>query len=150
MKETEEAQQWADSMFLLKDVAPWQIHVFKGYLYMLASNLSGAQVCFNKAVMTAPSLTKAVISICMALHDCQQYGYAYSMNNFILQTTDEEVRIGFAYLADDCLHLNAIDDYKKYLRIACRLNPDEVGYVFADQIPDNIRPEDYWKIVCNE
>lgn len=150
MKETEEAQQWADSMFLLKDVAPWQIHVFKGYLYMLASNLSGAQVCFNKAVMTAPSLTKAVISICMALHDCQQYGYAYSMHNFILQTTDEEVHIGFAYLADDCLHLNAIDDYKKYLRIACRVNPDEVGYVFADKIPDNIRPEDYWKIVCNE
>ncbi|MGI6223442.1 MAG: tetratricopeptide repeat protein [Prevotella sp.] len=150
MKEIQEAQQWADRMFSLKNIERWQVYIFKGYLYLLGSSISDAQRCFNKAVICGPSLTSVVISICMALHDCEQYGYAYSMHNYILQTTKEDVRIGFAYLADDCLHLNDIDAYKKYLRIACRFNPDEVAYVFAEQIPENVRPEDYWKIVCNE
>lgn len=150
MKLTDEAQHWAERMFSLKNIERWQVYVFKGYLHLLANSFSEAQLCFNQAVYCGNSLSLVVISISMALHDCELYDYSYCIHNYILQTTNEELNMGFAYLADDCLHLNEIDDYKKYLRIACSRCPDEVGYVFADQIPDNVRPEDYWKIVCNK
>jgi tetratricopeptide (TPR) repeat protein len=150
MRLSDEAQLRANTMFTMPNVECWQVYVFKAYLYLLSSRITEAQICFNKAIIMSQSTTRVLIAICMVLHDCEQWGYAYSIHKYILHTTDEDIQSGFAYLADDCLHLNDMDGYRKYLKLACNFDPDEVENVFGEKIPENVRPEDYWKIVCNE
>lgn len=145
LKRIDEAVEKADLLFDLMPKEHYKVWLFKVFLYLSARRVNEAQRCCFKAITMEPNQTNVLLSISMTLHETGYYGYAYSLHRYLLDHAKEPVTEGYAFLADDCLQRNDMQGYLKYLEIACKVDPQEVEYVFDSRIPENVKPEDFWK-----
>ena len=52
--------------------------------------------------------------------------------------------LGFSYYAICSKLMKSEDEFKKALRLACRMNPAEAKEVLGDRFPDDVPPESYY------
>lgn len=147
---TDEALEWAGRMQLLHTIDADEALVFKGYLFLSAGKGRQAHDCFRAAMAHSPQRIETALAVCVAFHDCGHHDEAYRLHRQVLEETGGDAPFGYAYLADTCRRLGRQAEYLSVLKKACETCPDEVGYVFGDEIPAGMPPADYWGYVVGK
>lgn len=119
-----------------------ELMVLKGYLLLRQSNAKKAAICFHKAISDDECTTNTVFHVCIAYYDFGFYAEATMMLLELIKSSKKPT--GLAYLAMCLKRLDKTELYLEALNAACCQCPDEVGVVFADEIPQGVSPSDYY------
>lgn len=127
-----------------------QIMVIKGHVHLAAGHLEEAEDMFRQAVINSDNSTQTLLRIIVSLYDNKYLEAAYNMLLRYFKIADPDNTEGYAYMALCCYDLKRHDEYLKYLKKACQLNPSEcrmvLGHLFSPELP----PEQYYDYVCSE
>lgn len=79
-------------------------------------------------------------------YECHNYALCYGLFQRMSMLTDKIPKwyLGFSYYAICSKLMKSEDEFKKALRLACRMNPAEAKEVLGDRFPDDVPPESYY------
>jgi len=126
-----------------------QIMVIKGHVMLSAGRVEEAEIFFRKAVMRSNEPTHTLLRVIVSLYDNRYLQACYKMMKKYFQIAEEGNTEGYAYMALCCHDLNLHDEYLKYLKTACELNPQECRLVLSHLFPKDIEANKYYEYIIN-
>lgn len=122
-----------------------QILVIKGHIMLAAGRLEEAEKYFHDAVVNSDNITQTLLRVIVSLYDNHFLEASYEMLLKYFLIAEKDNTEGYAYMALCCHDLQRPDEYLKYLKIACDINPHECKMVLSHLFPKDIEPENYYK-----
>lgn len=144
--ETEKALEYLDKTDQM-DCDHVQIMVIKGHVYLSAGRLEEAEDMFRNAVINSDNATQTLLRVIVSLYDNKYLEPTYNMLLRFFQIADESNDEGYAYMALCCHDLKRYEEYLKYLKKACKVNPKECRMVLGHLFPAELKPEKYYDYV---
>ncbi len=145
-KEPEKAIEYLDKTDEL-DCDHVQILVIKGHVMLSAGRLEDAEDYFRDAVIKSDNATQTLLRVVVSLYDNKYLEASYRMLQKYFQLAEKDNTEGYAYMALCCHDLKHYDEYLKYLKKACEINPKECRMVLAHLFPEDLEPERYYEFL---
>ena len=121
-----------------------QVLVIKGHIMLAAGRLEEAEDYFRDAVIYSDDATQTLLRVIVSLYDNHYLEASYKMLKKFFAIAPKDNTEGYAYMALCCHDLKRPKEFKKYLKTACRINPQECRTVLAHLFPKDIEPENYY------
>ena len=121
-----------------------QVLVVKGHIMLAAGQLEEAEKYFRDAVIYSDDATQTLLRVIVSLYDNHYFEASYKMLHKFFQIAPKDNKEGYAYMALCCYDMKKYEEYLKYLKTACKLNPKECRMVLAHLFPKDIEPEHYY------
>lgn len=127
---------------------PVQIELLKGHLLLAAGDVPKAEAHFRKAILSTDDFNDTFLHIVVSLYDNHYFESAYQLFLKFFAMTEEDGNInGYAYMALCCYELKRYDEFLRYLKKACQLNPRECRAVLFHMFPEELEPEKYYEYI---
>lgn len=127
-----------------------QIMVVKGHILLSAERLDEAQEMFKQAVLKSENATPTLLRIIVSLYDNKYVEGAYNMLQKFFAVAEKDNKDGYAYMALCCHDLKYHEEYLRYLKKACEINPSECRMVLAHLFPSDVMPQDYYEYLKSQ
>jgi hypothetical protein len=114
-----------------------------GHILLYQGKEKEAKNYFEHAYMVSEDKPNTMIHIAISSFENGYTNYAYNTLKAVIGNCDERWKTGYAYLARCCYELKLEDEFKKYLAVAIKRNPDESVDLLADLFPDGTDPNNY-------
>lgn len=129
-----------------------QIEIVKGHVMLTEGDIEKAEEYFRSAINMSDDECDTWLRIIVSFHDNNYLEAAYRLfkNYFALCRNikgQEGCTDGYAYMALCCYDLKRDGDFMEYLKIACRVNPQECKRVLAHLFPEDLAPENYYAYI---
>lgn len=126
---------------------PVQIELLKGHLLLADEDLIGAEEHFRKAIITTDNFNETFLHIIVSFYDNHYFDAAYQLClKYFAMAGDDNIN-GYAYMALCCYELKRYDEFLRYLKKACELNPRECRAVLCQIFPEELEPENYYDYI---
>ncbi len=122
-----------------------QITVIKGHVMLAAKRLEEAEEYFRLAVLNSDNTAQVLLRVTVSLYDNKYLEASYRMLQKFFLIADKDNTEGYAYMALCCHDMKHYDEYLKYLKKACEVNPKECRMVLAHLFPEDLEPEKYYE-----
>lgn len=123
--------------------------VVKGHILLGNGKIQEAEDMFRQAVKQSDDYPRTVMRIIVSLYDNHYIEAAYKMFVSFFKYVDNDWNEGYGYMALCCYELKRHDEFLKYLKEACRRNPQEARLVLAHLFPEGLKPEAYYEYMLN-
>ena len=124
-----------------------QLTVIKGHILLAGKRIEEAGDYFQQAVKDSNNAPQTLMRIIVSLYDNKYVEAAYKMFLKFFDIVDDNYTEGYAYMALCCYDLQKYDEFLKYLKTACQLNPKECRLVLSHLFPSSVKPEDYYEYI---
>lgn len=116
--------------------------ITEGYVYLSMHQDEYAKDCFMQAFINTKMAPNARIEVAIAYFECSRYQQTYDI---LVNTLTDEAKLsdGYSYLAYSCRMLYRHEEFIKYLKKACDINPREALSVLKELFPDDCQTEDF-------
>lgn len=125
-------------------------NVAKGYVMLQHNDIKSALKYFSEAVVASHGRPYIYFRIAVAAFENDYLVMCYKLLSLMFTLVDDNWKDGYAYMAYCCLALEYADEYRRYLRLACEKNPQEVELVFDELLPEGVNPNDYYKYLTTK
>ena len=148
--ETEMALEMLDTIDEEDSNIHSNILVMRGHLLLSADRPDEAEEAFREAIAIHEKPHVAVLRIIISLYDNHYIDGAYRLFNQLFELAPDDFDDGYAYMALCCYELKHHDEFMKYLKEACRRNPQECRCVLSHLFPSSVKPQDYYDYLVGE
>ena len=121
-----------------------EMMVLRGHVLLENGQYEEAQRCFSEAVKSSSASPHIYLRIAISVYDNGYNKLAYKMFAILLNSVDDKWYEGYSYMALCCKDLGKRNEYLKYLKKACLLNPWEARTVLGEYFPPEMPPEEYY------
>lgn len=121
-----------------------EMMVLRGHVLLENGQYEEAQRCFSEAVKSSSASPHIYLRIAISVYDNGYNKLAYKMFAILLNSVDDKWYEGYSYMALCCKDLGKRNEYLKYLKKACQLNPWEARTVLGEHFPPEMPPEEYY------
>lgn len=146
MAETEKAMECLDNTDAL-DCDHVQVEVVKGHVLLAAGMIDEAEDHFRHAISTSSDPCTTQLRVIVSIYDNQYLEAAYRLFDNYFRQVPKDHTDGYAYMALCCYDMRNYNEFLRYLKKACRINPKECRQVLGHLFPDDIKPENYYDYV---
>ena len=109
-----------------------EMMVLRGHVLLENGQYEEAQRCFSEAVKSSSASPHIYLRIAISVYDNGYNKLAYKMFAILLNSVDDKWYEGYSYMALCCKDLGKRNEYLKYLKKACQLNPWEARTVLGE------------------
>ena len=136
-----------------------QMSLIKGHISLAAGRLADAEAYFREAVVGSDNSLQTLLRVVVSLYENKYLEASYKMflkyfqiveDSMAAQKLTEQLTDGYAYMALCCHDLKKWDEYLKYLKKACEVNPKECRMVLSHLFPEELEPENYYDYLKNK
>ena len=127
-----------------------QLLVIKGHIMLNAGHIEESEEVFRQAILQSDNAPKTLMRVIVSLYDNRYLEGAYKLFLRFFTIVDDDWNEGYSYMALCCYDLKKYDEYLKYLRKACTVNPKEAKLVLHHLFPDGLQPEEYYNYIKNK
>ena len=121
--------------------------VIRGHILLENEQMERAEKMFKKALRQSDNDPKIMLRILVSLYDNKFVEASYTMFKKFLSNVSANWTDGYAYMALCCWDLQRVDEFLKYLRLACEKNPTEARLVLSALFPSDVAPKDYYSYI---
>ncbi len=121
-----------------------QIMIIKGHVLLSDGRLEEAEEMFRNAVINSDDATQTLLRVIASLYDNKYLEATYKMLQKFFQIASPNNIEGYAYMALCCHDLKYHEEFLKYLKKACEVNPKECRMVLGHLFPKDMEPEKYY------
>lgn len=125
------------------DINRNEVMVVRGHILLEHGQVKRAIECFLGALRSTSFSHEIFFRIAISVYDCGYPTIAYRMFKAYTEV-HHETGDGLSYLAACCLHTNRREEYLKYLKMACEVNPIEARKILGEEFPVGMDPKDYY------
>lgn len=144
-----EALSYIDKTKLL-DCDHFDMEVLKGHILLSNDKIEPALECFQKAIHDSKMSPDILLHIGVSVLDNRYIKKAYELFNALFKLADIDWIKGYSHMALCCKELGKNDEFLKYLKMACDLNPEEAKEVLGDMFPIELDPKEYFYYMYNK
>lgn len=135
-----------------------QMLLIKGHIMLAAGKLVEAEEYFRKAIENSENSMQTLLRVIVSLYENKYLEGSYKMfkkyfimaEKMAIYGNTEQTTEGYAYMALCCHDLKKWDEYLKYLKKACEVNPKECRMVLSHLFPEELEPEKYYDYLKNK
>lgn len=127
-----------------------EVLVVKGHVLLATGHVEKAGHYFRKAVVESEKPQATLLRVIVSLYDNKYVDGAYQMFQRFFAIVPDDNTEGYAYMALCCYDLKKNDEFMKYLKKACEVNPKECRIVLAHLFPNGVAPEDYYEYMRDQ
>ena len=136
-----------------------QMSLIKGHISLAAGHIDDAETHFREAVVGSENSLQTLLRVVVSLYENKFLDASYRMFHRYFQVVEEnlteeeqaeKITEGYAYMALCCHDLKKWDEYLKYLKKACEVNPKECRMVLSHLFPEELEPEKYYDYLKNK
>jgi tetratricopeptide (TPR) repeat protein len=124
--------------------------VIKGHILLANNRLEDAETMFKKALQQTNNDPKIMLRILVSLYDNKYVEAAHTMFQKFFTIVDDDWTDGYAYMALCCWDTQRIEEFMKYLYLACKKNPQEARMVLSGLFPEGVAPKDYYSYMLEK
>lgn len=124
-----------------------QMQVIKGHILLADNRFDEAEQYFRTAITESDNAPQTLLRVIVSLYDNKYLEAAYKMFRQYFKLVGSDHDEGYAYMALCCYDLKRVDEFLKYLQLACERNPKECRLVLNHLFPDSVEPQDYYKYI---
>jgi len=124
--------------------------VIRGHILLANKRQDEAEQMFRQALERSGNDPKIMLRILVSLYDNKYVDAAYKMFPVFFKTVDDSWTDGYAYMALCCWDKMKIDEFMKYLQLACEKNPQETRLVLSELFPADVAPKDYYSYMIEK
>lgn len=121
--------------------------VVKGHVLLAAGRVGEAEKQFRKAIYSSDDSVQTLLRIIVSLYDNRFLEAAYKMFHKFFEVAPPGNTEGYAYMALCCHDMHRDDEFLRYLKTACQLNPQECRMVLGHIFPEEVEPQDYYEYI---
>lgn len=140
----DDAMECIDEVIGMDGVNKNEVSVVRGHILLEHGMVKEAITCFLEALRETSFSHDIFFRIAISVYDCGYPTIAYRMFKAYTELHNKPGDEGLAYLASCCLHINRREEYLKYLKLACELNPNEARKILGQEFPEGMDPKDYY------
>ncbi len=145
----DEAISYIDKTQLL-DCDHFDMEVLKGHILLSNEKIELALKCFQNAIHDSKMSPDILLHIGVSVLDNRFIKKAYELFNALFKLADSDWKKGYSHMALCCKELGKEDEFLKYLKIACDVNPEEAKEVLGDIFPPEMNPKEYFYYMYNK
>ena len=138
----DEAIHYIDKAMTLPNSDPDELKILKGHIYLENKRYKEGQKYYEEAIDHTNS-PQVFFRSAVSFYENGLFLTAYEMFQTILLAPQEKWNKGFSYLAACARELHKDDEYRKYLKIAVKKNPQEAKRVLGKYFPEGMEPSQY-------
>lgn len=142
--EMEYSVDYIDKLAELEGIDIDNTNIIKGGHFLISKKPEEAVIYFYKAIDHSKENSKILQSIGLICFDNEYYEICYNILLKLFDVVPKKWKSDYSYMAKCCKYLEHKEEYLKYLKIACEKNLQEVASVFADELPKNITPKEFY------
>lgn len=124
-----------------------QTLVVRGHIMLENGNVRQAEQFFRQAVVMSDEPNQTLLRIIVSIYDNHYLDAAYTLFRKYFKIIDDDYDEGYAYMALCCYDMKHYDEFLKYLREACRRNPQECRIALGHIFPDDVEPKEYYNYI---
>lgn len=119
----------------------------KGHVLLASNRTVEAEEMYRQAIAMSENPADAFLRVAVSIYDNHYVKAAYRMLETYFRISSPDNNDGYAYMALCCYDLKRQKEFLKYLKEACRRNPQECKLVLGHLFPDELSPEDYFDYI---
>lgn len=127
-----------------------QMQVIKGHVLLSDGRYDDAEEQFRQAVIDSDNAPQTLMRIIVSLYDNKYVEGSYNLFLQFFRMVPDDYNEGYAYMALCCYDLQKYDEFLKYLKTACKRNPQECRLALAHLFPADVPPENYYEYIKNK
>ena len=124
-----------------------QTLLVRGHITLAFGQVAKAECYFKQAVMNSDAPSETLLRVIVSIYDNRYAEAAYAMFKKYFRIIDEGCADGYAYMALCCYDLKHYDEFLKYLKTACELNPEECRTALSHIFPEDVEPQEYYNYI---
>ena len=127
-----------------------QLGIIRGHVLLTAGRLEEAEQAYHQAVNASDTPKQTLLRVIISFYDNGYLEGAYQLLlRFLSYFSDEkpENTEGYAFMALCCHDLKRYDEFLKYLKKSCEVNPNECRLALSHLFPDELQPQDYYEYI---
>ena len=135
--------------------------VVKGHVLLGAGRVEEAEKMYRQAIRESEnaipdeehpglSSSKTLMRVIVSLYDNKYVEAAYKMFLKYFKLVERDYDEGYAYMALCCYELEKYDEFLKYLKEACKRNPQECKLALSHLFPSEVKPDQYYEYIKNK
>lgn len=150
LNELEKASETIDKAVEKDRIDANEALVIKGYMELQRHDVKQAVKFFTQAITNSSEHPDIVFRIAVSVFENGYLMLCHKLLSHLFTIVPDDWKDGYAYMACCCKSLEKQDEYRQYLKIACKKNPHEVSIVFENILPVDIHLEDYYNYLIEK